>query len=401
MTRIPFHYTAIDRSGASRRGTATASSRVEAYRALVAEGLTPVDIMAAGRGLSRGGRGGVKAKEIANFSYQLAVLIGARIPLGDGLRSIAEQDESSRLREVLGSIANRIDAGENIAIAMEAHREVFGDVFLETVRAAEKTGNLGRVLEYLADMLERAQEIRQQVRSALTYPVCVLAILGLAVVFLVGFVVPKFGRMYVARGLQLPLLTRVLLGLGESVQAYWWAYLAAGAGLGFGLWRLWRSEGGRYLLDRVLHRLPFLRDLLVGAAVSRFVRVFGLCLSSGLNLIEAIELSARASGRPMLQRDAERLTAQVQAGGRLSVAFASCDYLPKFARRMLAAGEESAELPKMCGVVARQYDREVSALAKNLTTVIEPVMVVLIAAVVGIVALAVFLPMWNMVQILG
>ena len=401
MTRIAFQYTAVDQAGASRRGTATAASRVEAYRTLVADGLTPVDISATGRALTRGGRGGVKAKEIAHFSYQLAVLIGARIPLGDGLRSIAEQEGSPRLREVLSSIANRIEAGENIALALEAHREVFGDVFLETVRAAEKTGNLGKVLEYLAEMLERAQETRQQVRSALTYPVCVMVILLLAVVFLVGFVVPKFGRMYVSRGLSLPLLTQVLLNVGESVQAYWWAYLTALAGLAFGAWRLWHSEPGRYLIDRVLHRLPFVRDLLVGGAVSRFVRVFGLCLSSGLNLIEAIELSSRASGRPMLQRDAERLAAQVQAGGRLSVAFASCDYLPRFARRMLAAGEDSAELPKMCGVVARQYDREVSTLAKNLTTVIEPVMVVLIAAVVGVIALAVFLPMWNMVQILG
>ena len=287
------------------------------------------------------------------------------------------------------------------ASAMDQHAEVFGDVFLETMRAAEKSGNMTKVLEYLSEMLERSEETRLQIKSALMYPTVVVSVLSLAVLFLIGFVVPRFGRMFEARGVDLPMLTKVLLVAGESLSGYWWAYLIGVIAAGIGGHRYAKSVEGRLVIDRLLHKIPVVRELLVGAAVSRFARVFGLCLSSGIGLIDAIEMAGRASGRSMLQRDAEKMIDQVKAGGRVSKVLEACHYLPKFARRMIAAGEESAELPKMCSVVARQYDRETSVMAKNLATVIEPVMVVLIAGVVAMIALAVFMPMWDMVKLVG
>jgi type II secretory pathway component PulF len=363
--------------------------------------LTPTDIRPVASLVKRGGRGGVRTKDVAHFAQQLSVLIGARIPLADGLKSIADHESNPKFKDVLTNIGTRVEAGEQIAHAMEQHAEVFGDVFLETVRAAEKSGNMTRVLEYLAEMLERAEETRQQVRAAMMYPVVVVGVLSMAVVFLVGFVVPKFGVMFASRGVELPMLTRILLFAGNTVQGYWWAILVVLIAGGVGAHRLLKTEGGRFMVDRWMHRIPLVKGLLVGAAVSRFARVFGLCLSSGLGLIEAIEMAGRASGRAMMQRDADRMIEQVKAGGRVSAVLEACTYLPRFARRMIAAGEESAELPKMCSVVARQYDRETSVMAKNLATVIEPIMIVLIAGVVAVVALAVFMPMWDMVKLAG
>jgi MSHA biogenesis protein MshG len=250
-------------------------------------------------------------------------------------------------------------------------------------------------------MLERAIDTRQQVRSALMYPICVVSVLSLAVFFLVGFVIPKFARMYEQKHMELPIFTRIMVALGDSVQNFWYLYLAVAVGAFFAIRTAWRRPKGRRAIEKFLHRIPFLRDVLIGMSVARFSRVFGLCLNSGLSLIDALQMAGKASGRPMLMDDVEKMIAQVKTGGRLSNVLLVCSYLPGFAKRMLTSGEESAELTRMCGVIARHYERDTTALTKNLSTVIEPVLIVLIAAVVLVVALAIFLPMWNMVKLLS
>lgn len=400
MSRAAFQYTAVRRDGARVQGVESGPDRAAVYRKLAAGGLTPVTIRRRSRGVMRPGRR-IGGRDIAHFTYQLSVLVGARIPISDGLRTIGEQEPNPRFRAVIMEIASGIDAGRPIAENLGAHREVFGDVFIEAVHAAERTGNLTKVLEFLAESMERTEEARAQLRSALMYPVVVVSFLGLATLFLVAFVVPKFATMFAARGVDLPLLTEALMLVGVSLKGYWWAWLASLVGVAWGLRGAWRWPRGRLAIDRLLHRAPYVRRILVGAATARFSRILGLCLSSGLGLVEALELGGRASGRPMLAADAASMMAQVRSGGRLKDAMERCGYLPAFARRMLCAGEESAELPRMCAVVARQYDRETGSLTKNIATVVEPVMVVGIALVVLVVALAIFLPMWDMVTLLG
>lgn len=400
MTATAFAYIAVDRTGARRRGVTHAPSQADAYRQVAASGLTPVRLRAGARA-GRRRRSGVSIKELVRFTYQFSALVGARIPLSDGLRSIASQEPNPRFKAVIDDMAARIEAGGRVAGALEDHRHVFGDVYAEVIRAAEETGNMVKALDYLGELLERSQETRQQLKSALMYPICVSSTLAAAVLFLVGFVVPKFATMFEQRGMTLPLLTRVLAGIGRSLNGYWWLYILAAAAIYFGLRRAWQSPAARLALDRLLHRVPYLRDILVGLAVSRFCRVLGLCLSSGLGLIQAIEMGARAAARPMLSRDAERLCAQVKAGGRLGEALAACAYLPSFVSRMISAGEEAGELPKMCALVSKSYDRETGSLTKNLATVIEPVLIVTVAIIVLVVALAVFLPMWDAFKLVG
>jgi type II secretory pathway component PulF len=393
-----FNYTAVDRHGARCRGVARAATEVDAFRQISAAGLTPVKIRAA-RG--RRGRRGVGLKDVAHFTYQLSVLIGARVPIGDGLRSIAEQESAGKFREVITQIATRIEAGGGIADAMAEHTEVFGDLYVQTVRAAEKSGNMIKVLEYLSDMLERSIEARQQVRNALMYPACVISTLVLAVTFLIGFVIPQFAKMFAQKNVPLPIFTRLLMWFGESMQAYWWLYLSLLVGSVLFIRRAWRTEKGRWNIEKLLHRVPFLNQILIGMSVSRFARVFGLCLSSGLGLIDALSMAGRSSARPMLIRDTERIIEQVRAGGKISEVLIACEYFPAFAKRMLISGEESAELGRMCGIIARHYERDTQGLTKNIATIIEPVMIVLIAGVVLVVALAIFLPMWNMVNLMN
>lgn len=395
-----FEYTAIDKRGGKCRGVAKAATEVDAYRQIAAAGLTPVKIKAV---TSRrlGKRRTVNGKDVAHFTYQLSVLISARVPIGESLRGIADQEPPGKFREVIFDIAKRIEAGGRIADAMEQHVDVFGPLYISTLRAAEQSGNMVKVLEYLSEMLERNIEMKAAVRSALMYPTCVISVLCLACFFLIGFVIPKFAKMFAQRNVELPIFTKILMFIGLSIQNYWYIYLLMLIGAIFGIRYAWRRPKGRWFIDKMLHKVPYLKDILVGLAVSRFARVFGLCLSSGLGMIDSIHMAGKSSARPALMKDADRLVDQVRTGGRISVALIACEYITPFAKRMLISGEESAELGRMCGIIARQYERDTSSLTKNIATVIEPVLIVLIAGVVLVVALAIFLPMWNMVKLLS
>jgi type II secretory pathway component PulF len=226
-------------------------------------------------------------------------------------------------------------------------------------------------------------------------------VLVVAVFFLVGFVVPRFTRMYASKKMSLPYVTQVLIWLGNSAQNYWYMWVAGAVGAFFLVRALWRSRSGRERLERLLHKVPGLSSLLVGVAVARFARVFGLCLSSGLSLIDSLTMAGAASGRTALQKDVTMIVDQVRNGGRLATILPSCAYLPGFARRMLTSGEETAELSRMCGVVAKHYERDTSIISKNMATLIEPLLIVVIAGVVLTVAMGIFLPMWDMLKLMG
>lgn len=400
MSAVVFRYRAVDEGGRKRRGSIEASDRAEAFRLVAAQGLFPLEIKDRAR-TRVGGRRRVRAKEIAHFTYQFSVLINARIPIAEGLRSISAQETNRILKGTIEDLATRIESGGGIADSMAAHGDIFGEIYVETVRAAEQSGNMIKILEYLAEMLERAEETRRQIRASLAYPVVVVTVLTLATSFLIAFVVPRFGRLFAARGIELPLITRVLVMVGEVFNSYWWAILAGIAGSVLVYRWARRRPQANLVIDSLLHRIPLIREVLVSLGVARFARVFGLCLASGLGLIDCLAMSGRASGRPMLERDVSLMIDRVREGGRLSDVLSRCEYLPPFARRMLSAGEESAEITRMCTIVACQHERDAESLAKGLSTVIEPLLVVLIAGVVLLVALAIFLPMWNMVSILG
>jgi MSHA biogenesis protein MshG len=400
MSQLSFHYRALDPCGAPTRGVLRARSREEAYRQIVAAGLKPLRIVG-GRATAARGRRRVTLRDLSQFTYQFAVLMEARIPIVDGLRSIVEQEPKERFREIVEDVAAQIEAGHSVTEALSPHREVFGETYVETVRTAERSGNMIDVLSRLAEMLDQQYEMRKNVKGALMYPLCVIGALALAVTFLMTFVIPRFAEMFASRGIELPLPTQFVIAVSGLLRTYWYLFLGGSIGAIWAVRRAWHDPSSRRRIDTLLHRLPFMRDILQGVALSRFTNVLGIALRSGLSLIDALELGGRASGRPLLQSDAEKLGEQINRGGRLSDAVMNCEYVPAFARRMLAAGEEAGELPRMCEIVARNYDREVVHLTRNVTAVIEPIMIVGLAAIVLLIALAIFLPMWNMAALIG
>ncbi|MFG0331085.1 MAG: type II secretion system F family protein [Phycisphaerales bacterium] len=401
MSALTFEFRALTPDGSMHHGITQADSCEDAYRRIAASGMKPVKIaQASRRRTARMSRSKITRREISQFTFQFAVMIEARIPISEGLRSIAVEEQNPAFRRVIEEVATSIGAGSTITEALTPHRHVFGDVYVEMIRSAEQSGNLVKILQYLADLLERDIDRQASLRSALMYPSCVLTALAAAVVVVMLVVMPRFVRMFEAQGVNLPMPTRVLLGMTQIFNSYWWVFaLLLAVAIGAVL-RLRRTDNGRRVLDRLLHRIPVIRSALQAAALARFAHVFGISLDSGLSLIDCLDMSGRASGRAMMREDARRMAAHVSEGGNLAEALTKCPYVTGFTRRLLSAGEQSAEMSSTCRIIARHYDRELKYLTKNMATLIEPFVVVAMAGVVLFVALSIFLPMWNMMSLM-
>ncbi len=399
MSLTKYSYNALDAAGAKCKGKVSAKSEQEAYRMLSSRGLTPTKIATAGASRGPMTRDAIKLEDVAAFTRELSVLVEAKIPLGRGLQSIAEHESRPRQREMVRDLASMIEAGSRITDALTKYKDVFGEVYIETMRAAEKTGNLGEVTMHLADMLEKQIESGQQLKRALTYPVIVMVFVTLALGVIIIFVVPRFGKIFEANGVELPLTTRVVQAIGDSIKAAWWGYAAALAGTIVGLVAAYRTPRGRDLFEHGLLRIPHIGKIVVATTTARFTRVLSICLGSGLDLMEAVEIGGRATGRPLFIREADAMSDSLRSGEMLAEVVQTSNYLPGFATRMLGAGKDSKELAKASSVIARHYDREAEHLSKNINSLIEPMMTIAMAGIVLLVALSVFLPMWQMIKI--
>ena len=399
MSVSKFKYTALDAAGKKRSGKIDAASEQVAFRELASQGLTPTRIFVAGVSKGPLARDTIKLQDVASFTRELSVLVQAKIPLGRGLQSIAEHEKRPRQREMVRDLAAMIVAGSKITDALTKYKDVFGEVYIETMRAAEKTGSLSEVTTHLADMLEKQIESGQQLKRALTYPVIVMTFVALALSVIVIFVVPRFGKIFEANGVDLPLTTQVVQAIGDSVKAAWWGYLSAIAGAVVGLIAAWRNPRGRDFFEHALLRVPHIGKIVVATTAARFSRVMSICLDSGLDLMEAVEIGGRATGRPLFVRECDQMADRLRAGQMFSEVLQSSIYLPGFATRMLGAGKDSKELASASSVIARHYDRESDHLSKNINSLIEPMMTISMAGIVLLVALSVFLPMWQMIKV--
>lgn len=399
MSATSFEYKAVDASGKSRRGTVLATDERDAFRRIAAAGLTPLGLSVQRQSGPMFSWQRIKAEDIVGLTRELAVLTEARIPLDRGLASIAEHDGKAAMTAMIRDVATRIEGGEPLTKALENYRSSFGEVYIETVRAGEKSGNLSAVMNHLADLLEKQLETRQQLRRAMMYPAIVLSVVAVAVTVIVVFVVPKFAATFAAQGAEMPLATRVIQGLGNNVRENWYFYagvLIAGV---VTLMASWARPAGRFAIERFLLRIPYVSKIIIAVTAGRFARVLAISLESGLDLVEAVRIGGRSTGRPVFVAECEAMCDRLKSGEAFIDVVRSSIYIPSFAKRMLGAGKDSAELAKSCNVVARYYDREASHLTKNVNTVIEPLMTVAMAGIVLIVALAVFLPMWKMASI--
>ncbi|MBL4810623.1 MAG: type II secretion system F family protein [Phycisphaerales bacterium] len=400
MTLKRYNYKALDSSGKSVRSTMNEKNEDAVFARLSEQGLIVLEVQ---EGRTKGrfsfNRDRVSQLDIALLTREMNALLEANIPLARGLLSIGEHEKNHALRDMVIDIASMIEAGEKITAAFSKYESVFGEVYIQTLRSAEKSGRMAAVTSHLADMLERNSELRQMIRRAMSYPLIVIGFVGLALGVIVIFVVPRFATIFESNGVELPLSTLIVKTVGVSITTYWWAYSGCAIAAVVGLYKGWQSTSGRYRMEVILHKTPYISKVLTAITTARFSSVLSIGLESGIEVIEAIEIAGMSTGRPVFQRECNTMCIEMRNGGSLEDVINNSKSLPNFARRLIGSGKDSQELGKAGRIIARHYNRTADHLTKSINTIIEPMITIAMAGIVLLIALSVFLPMWQMISI--
>jgi general secretion pathway protein F len=397
-----FEYTALTSEGRTVSGVIDADSPKDARQKLKRSGVFPVDVAAttARAAASRpvwGER--VSAIETAVLTRQLATLLAAGLPLIEALTALGEQVERAAVKRVVAAVRERIREGGSFAEALAAHPSVFSSLYVNMVRVGEASGTLDRVLTSLAEFLERQAKIRTAVTSALMYPVLMLGVSLSILVFLVAFVVPKVTAVFADLQQALPLPTRILIATSDLVRMGWWVFgLAAVAG-GIAFSRYARTATGRRRLDALALRLPIMGRLTRLIALSRFSSTLSTLLAGGVALLTALEIVRHVVRNEVIAEAIEAARERIQQGQSIAEPLRASGVFPPLVTHMIAVGELSGELESMLKKVSEAYDHEVETTLGSITSLLSPVMILIMGGVILFIVLAILLPIFEMSQI--
>jgi len=339
----------------------------------------------------------VPRQDLVIFTRQLATMISAGLPLLSGLEVASRQTDSRQLRHVLDRVRAGIEAGGSLSREMAVYPTVFSDLYVSLIEAGEAAGALDRVLIYVADYLERELELIQRVKSTALYPLIVLGAAVAVGFFAVFVVLPQLLSFMRGLPIVLPWPTRVLIAVSGVTQRYWYLVVLAPVALVAGFAALRRSPRGRALLDRVMLRTPLFGRLILKISIARFARMFAMIARSGVPLVQGMEIVARAAGNAVITAAASAAAVRVREGQPVAGALSQSPVFPPMLWRMVAVGEQAGGLEEVLDKVADFYERDVDNTMRQLASLIEPVMVIGVGAVVAFVAVAVLMPVWRLI----
>lgn len=399
-----YKYRAQNKVGRIVEGTIRAADSDGACRLLENEGLTPVNVdLAAEKKVWR--TGGffsirVKDEDIIVFTRQLSTILKSGMPVLQALHVLRTQTANATLKQVLEDIGNSIAGGSRLSEAFAEFPKIFSFQYVSIVVSGEKGGGLVEALLSMADWMEHELEIKTQIKSALRYPVMVVVALIIAATLMLIFVVPRFAGFFARSTVQLPLPTRILIGANQVVQHYWPAALGAIIVSGVAIFFLLRMPLIRFNFDRLKFRLPIMGPVYGKIMISRFTRVFSMLVRNGVPVIKALEIAPAVVANTYLTESAKEARQTIQAGSSIFEGFDQSPVFPPIMTSLIGIGEKTGTLSEMLDLVVTQYDMDIRYTLKNLTTMIEPVITVVVAVGVLFLALAVFLPIWNFSRVL-
>lgn len=340
----------------------------------------------------------VKSKDITVFTRQFATMINAGLPLVKCLSILSEQTESPVLSEVVADVQHEVEMGRSLSEAMSKHGNIFKDLYTSMVKAGEIGGVLDDVLLRIATTLESEDEIRRRIKSALTYPVAMFAISILLLIIMLVFVVPAFERMFAQMGATLPFLTRIIMGISHFLVSWKGAILLILFIIGGVFLRRWlKTPAGRRRLDGLKLKLPVFGSLFHKMALSRFSRTLGTLVSSGVPILQALEITSNTVGNVLVAEAVENVRAGVKEGDSIARPLGQSPLFPPMVTQMLAIGEETGALDTMLNKVSDFYDSEVSATVEALTSLLEPLLIVFLGIVVGTIVIALYMPIFSLI----
>jgi len=397
-----FTYSARPAAGGDiRSGEVDLKTRDEVMAYLHRQKLIPVAVREKPKEFSISFGSGVKTREIVIFTRQFATMINAGLPLVQSLDILAEQTENPKLQKVIQDVLYDVESGNTLADAMEKHPKVFTKLFVSMVSAGEAGGILDTILLRLATFLEANDALARKIKGAMIYPGVIVGVAVAAVAILLIFVIPTFQTMFASAGVPLPLPTQIVITMSALLQAWWWAILLAiGAAL-FALRTFYRTEGGERVVDGILLKLPILGNVQRKAAVARFTRTLGTLVSSGVAILEGLEITAKTAGNRVIQDAVMDSRASIAGGDTISGPLKQSGVFPPMVVQMINVGEQTGGLDEMLSKIADFYDEEVDAAVSALLAAMEPIMIVVLGVVVGGMIVAMYLPIFDMVSAVG
>lgn len=344
---------------------------------------------------------GVSTSELAVMTRQFSTLVSSGLPLETSLVALYEQTDDQKLKEILSQVRSRVSEGSSLHVALEEHRSVFSDLYVSMVRAGEASGTLDVVLERLADFLEKQQELTSKVRGAMIYP-AIMFIVGLGVlVFMMTFVIPKVADIFEASNNALPFVTVVLIGASDFLRENFALILVFMSVVFFFAHRYVKTPSGKKVYDRLSLRVPVLGKMSSKVMISRFTRTLSTLLSSGIPLLESVKVSESVLGNSLYVENIKDVRVKVAEGAAFGSSLGQTGIFPPLVVRMVSVGEDAGKIEDMLSKVADMYDTEVDGMLSTLTSLLEPVMILIMGVVMGFIVFAILLPVLNLTSVIN
>jgi type IV pilus assembly protein PilC len=393
-----FTYKARTVGGESQSGEIAASTEADVVGQLRRRRLVVVSVKQKPKEMKFSIGGRIKTKDLVLFTRQFATMINAGLPLVQSLDILATQQPNKKAAEKIRAVLSDVESGSTLADAMGRHKDFFSEIYVNMVAAGETGGILDVILLRLAEYLEASEKLRRKVKGAMFYPATVMGFSGLAIAVLLIFVIPTFAGFFETAGVALPLPTRIVMGLSDFLISWWWAVAAALAGMGW-LFRAYRrTPAGRMTTDKLMLRIPILGQVLRKAAIARFSRTLGTLVQSGVPILDGLEITARTAGNRVVEDAVMKSRASIAGGETIAEPLKRSTVFPPMVVQMINVGEQTGGLDDMLSKIADFYDEEVDASVGALTSIIEPVMIVFLGAIVGGMVVAMYLPIFDIIK---
>ncbi len=387
------------RAGAATSGERSADSKDAVIAMLRREQILVTSVKEKGKeiALPKFG-GGISSKDVAIFTRQFSVMIDAGLPLVQCLEILGNQQDKPGFQKVLLTIRQDVEGGSSLADAMKKHKKVFDDLFTNMIAAGEAGGILDTILKRLSTYIEKSVKLKSQVKSALIYPIAVVSIAGLVVGVILWKVIPTFAALFAGLGAQLPLPTRIIIGLSNWTVRLMIPGICAGFGVSYGLKRYYETHRGRRVIDGIVLKTPVLGMILRKIAVARFCRTLATLISSGVPILDGLEITALTSGNAIVEDAIMETRKSVEGGQSLAGPLKQTDVFPPMVVQMIAVGEQTGALDNMLSKIADFYEDEVDTAVANLMTLMEPILILFLGTVVGGIVVSMYLPIFDLIN---
>jgi type IV pilus assembly protein PilC len=392
-----FTYTARAVNGDLKSATLEAPNRDEVIKQLRQQRLNVLKIDE-GSAVKKKRAGKIKMRDIVIFTRQFSTMINAGLPLVQALDILAQQSENPALKDVTRQVVFDVESGNTVADALRKQPRAFSDLYVNMVAAGEAGGILDTILMRLAVFMEKNDALLRKVKGAMIYPSVIMSVAAIAITILLVFVIPTFSSMFASVNIPLPLPTRVVIGLSSALKSYWWVVLGTIAIVVTLIRKYYATNDGKLQIDRLLLKAPVLGDVLRKSAVSRFTRTLGTLISSGVSILDGLEITAKTSGNRVIQDAIMESRASIAGGETIAAPLKKSAVFPPMVISMIAVGEQTGGLDEMLSKIADFYDEEVDAAVSGLLALMEPVMIVFLGVVVGGMVIAMYLPIFDMVN---